>query len=70
MQMSKSKTISIRYGQEGPDALSASMTNRELVRAIMHYEPAERMPIVHFGFWRDTLVKWLRQGMISLENKK
>ncbi len=43
------------------------MNNRERVYAIFHSQPYDRMPIVHFGFWRETLEKWHREGHISRE---
>ncbi len=41
------------------------MNNRERVRAILHYEDYDRMPIVHFGYWRETLDKWALEGHIT-----
>jgi len=43
------------------------MTNRERLSAILHYKPYDRMPIVHFGFWPQTLEKWASQGYLSDE---
>ena len=43
------------------------MTNRERVLAILNYEPCDKMPIVHFGFWNDTLEKWAAEGHITQE---
>ena len=43
------------------------MNNRERVYAIFHSQPYDHMPIVHFGFWRETLEKWHREGHISRE---
>ncbi|HQE83480.1 MAG TPA: uroporphyrinogen decarboxylase family protein [Candidatus Hydrogenedentes bacterium] len=43
------------------------MTNRERVLAILNYKPYDRMPIVHFGFWTDTLDKWAAEGHITRE---
>ena len=42
-------------------------TNRERLNAIFHYENYDRMPIVHFGFWRDTLWKWVKEGHLTSE---
>ena len=33
------------------------MNNRERVRAILHYEDYDRLPVVHFGYWDKTLLK-------------
>ena len=43
------------------------MTHRERVRRILHYEKYDRMPVVHFGFWRETLGKWAQEGHVSQE---
>ncbi|MEN8254307.1 MAG: uroporphyrinogen decarboxylase family protein [Verrucomicrobiota bacterium] len=43
------------------------MTNRERVKAILHYEDCDRLPIVHFGYWRETLRKWADEGHIARE---
>ncbi|HBG26075.1 MAG: hypothetical protein A2Y10_00345 [Planctomycetes bacterium GWF2_41_51] len=43
------------------------MTNRERALAVLNYEKYDRLPIVHFGFWRETLQKWCSQGYISNE---
>ena len=41
------------------------MNNRERVRAILHYEPVDRIPVVAFGYWKQTLEKWAREGHIT-----
>ena len=41
------------------------MTNRERVSAILHYQPTDRMPVVAFGYWEETLQKWANEGHIS-----
>ncbi len=43
------------------------MTSRERVYAILHYQDYDRMPIVHFGYWRETLQKWAEEGHITKE---
>ena len=43
------------------------MNNRERVHAIMNYEDYDRMPVVHFGMWDETLEKWVGEGHISSE---
>ena len=43
------------------------MNNRERVKAILNYSPYDRMPIVHFGFWKETLEKWRQQGHLMAE---
>lgn len=46
------------------------MTNRERAMNILHYKPADRMPAVHFGYWRELLIEWAEQGKISMELAK
>jgi len=41
------------------------MTNRERALNILHYKPIDRMPAVHFGYWRELLQEWADQGKIS-----
>ena len=43
------------------------MTNRERFKKIMHYEAADRLPAVHFGYWKELLDEWVEQGHISRE---
>ncbi|MBN2046596.1 MAG: hypothetical protein JW750_02035 [Anaerolineaceae bacterium] len=43
------------------------MNNRERTRAILNYESYDRLPIVHFGYWNETLEKWAEEGHISKE---
>ena len=43
------------------------MTNRERVAAILHYEKADQLPVVHFGFWQETLDKWCEEGHLTKE---
>lgn len=43
------------------------MTNRERVRAIMHYENYDHMPVVSFGYWGETLQKWVSEGHLTPE---
>ena len=38
---------------------------REDTVAILHYKNYQRMPIVHFGYWSETIEKWHREGHIS-----
>lgn len=41
------------------------MTNRERALAVLNYESYDRLPLVHFGYWRETLQKWADEGHIS-----
>jgi uroporphyrinogen decarboxylase len=34
---------------------------------ILHGKPADRMPAVHFGYWRELLDEWAEQGHITKE---
>lgn len=43
------------------------MTNRERAMNILHYKSVDRMPAVHFGYWRELLHEWAEQGKISKE---
>jgi len=38
-------------------------TVRELFNRIMHYEPVDRVPVVHWGCWDEVYVEWQAQGM-------
>ncbi len=46
------------------------MTNRERAMNILHYQPADRMPAVHFGYWNELLLEWAEQGKISMDLAK
>jgi len=41
------------------------MNNRERTSAMLHDQPYDRLPVVHFGYWRQTLEKWVAQGHLS-----
>ena len=43
------------------------MTNRERALRLLHYQPVDRLPAVHFGYWRELLFEWAEQGKISME---
>ena len=43
------------------------MNYRENSLAILHYQPYEALPVVHFGYWNETLLKWCEQGHITKE---
>lgn len=42
-------------------------TNRERISAILHYKPYDRVPVMHFGFWNETLAKWEQEGHLTHE---
>jgi len=43
------------------------MTNRERAMNILHDRDADRLPAVHFGYWKELLQEWATQGKIPLE---
>lgn len=43
------------------------MNNRERLHAVLHYEKYDRIPVVSFGFWTETLQKWCKEGHIPNE---
>lgn len=43
------------------------MNFRENTMAILHYKPYEQMPIVSFGYWAETVIKWAEEGHITME---
>ncbi len=43
------------------------MNNRERAMAILNYEDYDRMPVVHFGYWPETLLKWAQEGHLAEE---
>lgn len=42
------------------------MNHRERTDAILHYRDYDALPVVHFGYWRETVEKWVAEGHISL----
>ena len=43
------------------------MNNRERALAILNYQSYDQMPVVHFGFWNETMQKWADEGHITAE---
>ncbi len=43
------------------------MNNRERILACLNYQPFDRLPVVHFGFWGETWKKWERNGEMTAE---
>jgi len=41
------------------------MTDRERALAVLRYQPYDRLPVVHFGFWIETLEKWRLEGHLG-----
>ncbi len=46
------------------------MTPGQMAIRILRYEPAPRLPIVHFGFWTETLKKWAAEGHLTLDEAR
>ena len=40
------------------------MTNRQRLRAVLTYEKCDRLPVVHFGYWKELLEKWVSEGYL------
>jgi uroporphyrinogen decarboxylase len=43
------------------------MNNKERINAILNYKGYDKMPVVSFGYWDETLEKWHSEGHISKE---
>jgi uroporphyrinogen decarboxylase len=41
------------------------MNTRERLLAVLNYDSYDRMPVLHFGYWRELLQKWAIEGHIS-----
>ena len=41
------------------------MNSRQRVAAILHYQEYDRLPVVHFGYWAETLAKWADEGHLT-----
>lgn len=46
------------------------MNHRQRVNAILHYENYDRMPVVSFGYWNETLDKWADEGHVTREEAR
>ncbi|MGQ9555606.1 MAG: uroporphyrinogen decarboxylase family protein [Anaerolineae bacterium] len=46
------------------------MNDRQRVMAVLNYEPYDRLPVVHFGFWDETLRKWAAEGHLTEEEAR
>ena len=44
------------------------MTHRERALAVLRYQPYDRLPLVHFGYWGETLHNWVAQGHLKQED--
>lgn len=43
------------------------MTFRDTIQAVLHYQPYEKLPVVSFGYWSETVQKWADEGHITRE---
>ncbi len=43
------------------------MNNRQRTTAILNYQSVDRIPVVAFGYWNETLEKWQAEGHITQE---
>ena len=43
------------------------MNTRERCMNVLHYKSVDRLPAVHFGYWKELLQEWAEQGHISAE---
>lgn len=46
------------------------MTTRERILKCLHYEAIDRLPVLHFGFWGETLQKWAAEGHLTAEEAR
>jgi uroporphyrinogen decarboxylase len=46
------------------------MNHRQRAMAALHYQPYDRLPIVHFGFWGETLQKWAAEGHLTQDEAR
>lgn len=44
-----------------------AMNFRETISAVLHYQPYDKLPVVSFGYWRETLDRWAQEGHITKE---
>ena len=43
------------------------MNTRQRTLAALDYQDYDRLPLAHFGFWKETLAKWADEGHIARE---
>jgi Uroporphyrinogen decarboxylase (URO-D) len=46
------------------------MNSRERALAVLRYQSYDRLPLVHFGYWRETLEKWRDEGHLTEDEAK
>ena len=45
------------------------MTVKENILAILNYKPFDSLPLIAFGYWRETLEKWCNEGHITNDER-
>ena len=43
------------------------MNNRKRALAILNYKDYDRLPLVYFTFWKETIDKWADEGHLTRE---
>jgi len=43
------------------------VNHRDRVLAILNYQTYDQLPIIHFGYWGETLAKWRDEGHVTAE---
>ena len=43
------------------------MTNRERFLAVLNYQEYDRLPVISFNFWKETVQAWYAQGRLTAE---
>lgn len=43
------------------------MNDCERTLAVLNYQSYDRLPVVHFGYWNETLDKWAQEGHITAD---
>lgn len=46
------------------------MNNLERSMAVLRYQDYDRLPIVHFAFWNETVEKWQEEGHLTAEEAR
>lgn len=46
------------------------LNDRANALAVLRYQPYGSLPVVHFGFWRETLEKWAGEGHLPMDIAK
>jgi len=41
------------------------MTSRDRTLAVLNYRPYDRLPLLYFRFWNETVRKWVAEGHVS-----